>query len=204
MAHKTFISYKYSESRDLRDKIVYAMGDDANFYNGETSDSPNLTDNTTDSIKNTLRDMMYDTSVTIVILSPNMKDSNWIDWEIAYSLKEISRDGRTSKTNGLLGVIMKINNSISWFVNDITGQDGCNYRTYNTSLLYDINNENRFNQVPRQYSCSFCRTINEMTGNYISFVDEDSFLNNIDLYINNAFDKSQNVDTYEIVKELQT
>ena len=29
MAHKTFISYKYSESRELRDRIIQAMGSDA-------------------------------------------------------------------------------------------------------------------------------------------------------------------------------
>lgn len=32
--------------------------------------------------------MMFDTSVTIVIISPNIKKSRWIDWEIEYSLKE--------------------------------------------------------------------------------------------------------------------
>lgn len=26
--------------------------------------------------------MIYSTSVTIVIISPHMKESNWIDWEI--------------------------------------------------------------------------------------------------------------------------
>lgn len=44
MAHKTFISYKYSEARTLRDKIIDAMGEDASYYQGETSDSPDLTD----------------------------------------------------------------------------------------------------------------------------------------------------------------
>lgn len=43
MAHKTFISYKYSEAQDLRDRIIEAMGDDASYYMGETSDSPDLT-----------------------------------------------------------------------------------------------------------------------------------------------------------------
>ena len=32
MAHKTFISYKYSESRELRDRIIQAMGSDAAYY----------------------------------------------------------------------------------------------------------------------------------------------------------------------------
>lgn len=40
MAHKSFISYKYSESKELRDKIIKALGDDATYYKGETSTSP--------------------------------------------------------------------------------------------------------------------------------------------------------------------
>ena len=40
MAHKTCISYKYSESQELRDRIIQAMGSDAAYYTGETSESP--------------------------------------------------------------------------------------------------------------------------------------------------------------------
>ena len=42
---KTFISYKYSESRDIRDRILRALGPEATkFYRGETAESPDLTD----------------------------------------------------------------------------------------------------------------------------------------------------------------
>ena len=99
MAHKTFISYKYSEARDLRDRIIEALGDDATYYKGETSDSPDLTDTSTENIKRVLRNMMYDTSVTIVIISPHMKESKWIDWETEYSIKDNTRKSRTSHTN---------------------------------------------------------------------------------------------------------
>ena len=51
MAHKTFISYKYSEAQNLRDRIIKALGDDASYYKGETSDSPDLTDTSTENIK---------------------------------------------------------------------------------------------------------------------------------------------------------
>lgn len=44
MAHKTFISYKYSESQELRDRIIQAMGSDAAYYTGETSESPDMSD----------------------------------------------------------------------------------------------------------------------------------------------------------------
>ena len=65
VAHKTFISYKYDEAQGLRDKIIEALGEDASYYKGETSDSPDLTDNSTETIKKHLTDMMYNTSVTI-------------------------------------------------------------------------------------------------------------------------------------------
>lgn len=106
MAHKTFISYKYDEARDLRDKIIKAMGNDTTYYTGETSDSPDLSDKTTDTIKEKLKDMIYGTSVTIVIISPNMRKSKWIEWEIEYSLKKIKRSNQYSHSNGIVGVVM--------------------------------------------------------------------------------------------------
>lgn len=32
MGHKTFISYKFSEAQVIRDKIITALGNDAQFY----------------------------------------------------------------------------------------------------------------------------------------------------------------------------
>ena len=192
MAHKTFISYKYSEARDLRDRIIDALGDDATYYRGETSDSPDLTDTTTENIKRNLRDMMYDTSVTIVILSPNIKQSKWIDWEIEYCLKNNTRKDRTSHTNGVVAVIMKVNGSYDWLKYTTVNSDGCSVSNYHTEKLYNIINNNRFNQTPKVYSCPTCQCINRLTGSYISFIEEDEFLANPRYYIDNAYDKSEN------------
>ena len=63
MAHKTFISYKWSEAQDLRDDIIEALGDDATYYKGETSDSPDLTDTSTENIKKNLKDNGYDLDI---------------------------------------------------------------------------------------------------------------------------------------------
>src|SRR5665647_928386 len=125
MAHKTFVSYKYSEARNLRDAIIEALDDDAVYYQGETSSSPDLSDTSTEKIKKNLTDMMYDTSVTIVVISPNIKKSSWIDWEIEYSLKNIARKDRTSYTNGVVGVIMKYNGGYDWIKTTSTNSDGC-------------------------------------------------------------------------------
>ena len=202
MAHKTFISYKWSEAQGLRDDIIDALGDDASFYKGETSNSPDLTDTSTENIKNKLKDMMYDTSVTIVILSPNMKESNWIDWEIEYSLKSISRKNRTSHTNGVVGVIQKVNGTYDWLKSTTKKEDGHTSTSYNTEKLFDIINNNRFNQVPKVYFCDKCKTYGQLSGSYIAFVTEEDFLSDPQKYINNAYDKSENDAVgYKLVKQ---
>ena len=192
MAHKTFISYKYSEAQELRDKIIKSLGKDAIYYKGETSDSPDLSDTKTENIKKHLTDMMYDTSVTIIIISPKMKESKWIDWEIEYCLKHITRQNRTSHTNGIVGVIMKVDGSYDWFKYSKTNSDGHSVCNYHTTKVYDIINKNRGNQEPKKYACETCKSIDALNGSYIAFVEEDVFLNNPTKYIDNAYEKSEN------------
>lgn len=201
MAHKTFISYKYREAKKLRDIIIKALGDDATYYQGETSDSPDLTDTSTENIKRVLADMMYDTSVTIVILSPNIKESKWIDWEIEYSLKNITRKNRTSHTNGVLGVIMKVDGGYDWLKYSVKNPDGHTAIAYKADKLYSIINNNRFNQDPMVYCCDQCKTVDRLTGSYIAFVTEEEFLNDPKKYIENAYDKSENdAEGYDLTK----
>lgn len=192
MAHKTFISYKYSEARDLRDKIINALGADAVYYKGETSDSPDLTDTSTENIKKHLRDMMYDTSVTIVILSPHMIESRWIDWEIEYCLKRIPRKDRVSQTNGVVAVIQKVNGSYDWLTNHLINCHGTSCVNYKNEYLFPIIYNNHFNSEPPLWHCEQCRTYKWLDGSYIEYVDEDDFLRTPTLYINNAFAKSEN------------
>ena len=191
MAHKTFISYKYSEAQKLRDNIIKALGKDAVYYRGETSDSPDLSDTSTENIKKALTDMMFDTSVTIVVISPNMTESNWIDWEIEYCLKNINRKDRISHTNGVVGVIMKYNGGYEWFKKKKRKEDGCIIFSYDENKVYDIINKNRYNQNPKKYSCDICKTVDSLTGSYIAYVEEETFLLNPNKYINNAYNKSE-------------
>ena len=202
MAHKTFISYKWSEARDLRDKIINALGVDATYYKGETSISPDLTDTSTENIKKNLKDMMYDTSVTIVILSPKMKESNWIDWEVEYCLKNIGRKGRTSHMNGLVGVIMKTAEDYSWFEKTEINYHGDLVVSYEMDKIFDIISQNHFNSDPQQWHCDKCRTYDQLNGSYIAFIEEEEFLSAPLRYINNAYDKSENDGRgYLLIKE---
>ena len=202
MGRKTFIAYKYSEAQDLRDTIIQKLGEDAKYYQGETAESPDLTDTSVENIKRNLKDMMFDTSVTIVVISPNMKQSKWIDWEIEYSLKEISREDKTSRTNGILGIIMNVNGGYTWLASQTVNQDGCNSRTIDNNKLYKIINENRYNlNTSDKFTCPICKTFNQLTGSYISLIEEDIFLSNPNKYIENAFEKSRDICNYDISKQ---
>ena len=202
MAHKTFISYKWNEAQKLRDDIIDALGDDATYYKGETSESPDLTDTSTENIKKNLKGMMYDTSVTIVILSPNMTESKWIDWEIEYCLKNMVRKNRTSHTNGVVGVIMKVDGGYSWFQKAGTNCHGNSTVSYEMSKVFNIISENHFNSNPEQWHCEKCKTYDWLNGSYIAFVGEADFLADPQKYINNAYDKSENdASGYDLVTQ---
>ena len=61
MAHKTFISYKYSDvvegkgNNNLRDRIINKLGQDARFYRGENGFSKDLSSYTAEYIKEILK-----------------------------------------------------------------------------------------------------------------------------------------------------
>lgn len=200
MAKKTFISYKYDEAQELRDEILKKLGEDAKYYQGETSDSPDLSDASTERIKEYLKDMIFNTSVTIVIISPRMKYSQWIDWEIEYALHEYKRGDITSRSNGIVGVIMKVNGSTDWLKERGVNIHGTSIVKYRNEYLYPIIYGNRYNSSPEIKHCSECYTYDFMNGSYITLADEDSFLANPNYYIDNAFEKSK-LSNYILKKE---
>ena len=66
--------------------------------------------------------------------------------------------------------------------------------------MYDIINNNRFNQYPKEYSCSKCKTVNALTGSYIAIVTEDDFLADPNRYIENDYDKCRSISNYILFK----
>ncbi|MDZ5757783.1 TIR domain-containing protein [Carnobacterium maltaromaticum] len=201
MARKTFISYKYSEAKNLRDDILEALGGNASYYQGETSDSPDMSDKSTEYIKEKLKDMIYSTSVTIVLISPNMTDSAWIDWGIEYSLKQIKREDKTSGTNGVVGVVMKYNDDYTWLRPSKTNPDGHKSTSTDNQYLYNIITNNRFNKTPQEYICEECKTVDFLNGSYISLVNEEKFFEDPNYYIENAFEKSKHTNHFDLCRK---
>ncbi len=129
-----------------------------------------------------------------------MLNSSWIEDEISYSLKKISRDGTQSKRNGVVAVIKKVNGSYNWFKYTINYPDGHSSNGYHEEKIFKIIKENRCNQYPPAYICDRCKTIDSLSGSYITYVEEDEFIRNMDKYIENAYQKSLNDCSGYIVK----
>ena len=195
MARKTFISYKYSDvvagaSNNLRDRIIAKLGEDAKFYRGEDGYTKDLSSYSAAYIKETLKKMIRDTSVTILILSPNMKLSQWMNWEISHSVSEITRNGRISHSNGVIAVVQKretygFGSGYDWFMSWNGDWD-----ISKAFELVRINQGNKKLYAPTSFS-----------SNYIDIVSEDKFLRDPNKYIEEAYEKSQNINYYNVRKQ---
>jgi len=202
MAHKTFISYKYSEARGLRDRIIQKLGNDATYYQGETSSSPDMSDLKTSTIRQKLADMIYDTTVMVIVVSPNMTQSSWMEWEIKYALREQSRNGRTSHADGVVCVIQK-QNTYSYTYTDPYSWAKIHDGRWSASKFFDVlvkNMGNKKSWVDSPIPSTNKSLYDSLSSSYIDIVTEDDFLLNPRYYIEKAFDKSENINSYNITK----
>lgn len=203
MAHKTFISYKYSESTELRNKIINKLGKDATYYKGEDGYSDDLSSYSAETIKRRLSDMIYDTTVMIVIISPNMKQSKWMEWEIKYALREQSRNGRSSHTDGVICVVQKQIGYNFSYANPYSWAETYDGKQWASSKFFQVltnNMSNKKSWMDSPIISSNKALYDRLSSNYIDIVTEDDFLKNPIVYIDRAFEKSENISTYNIEK----
>lgn len=222
MGYKVFVSYKHSDgsvsplnggyvtttARDYVNEIEKLLGA-GNIYKGEHDDEDlsNFKDST---IESHLRDKIYDSSVTLVVISPNMKEpyalesDQWIPWEVSYSLKEHSRGGRTSQTNAALAVVLPdTNGSYAYYLEhkQCCGQ-GC--RMHRTDTLFQILRDNMFNaSAKNRMNC--LQGSNVYTGecSYIPSITWGDFTANVNGCLDRAVTINNNTDDYDIVKEVK-
>lgn len=226
MGRKIFVSYKYADTdvcplngnrltkvRDYVDIIENYLDITDDIYKGE-SNREDLSDLSDDAIWGRLKDRIYDSTVTIVLISPNMKDckkrdrSQWIPWEISYSLKEMSRTDRISRSNAIFAIVLPdSNNSYEYFIKDYFCCDighGIGCATYNPDIIFNILKKNMFNQKTKHETpCSyrgkcFCRG----DVSYIHTVKWIEFTTNPQSAIDKAVEIKNKIDEYDICKEV--
>lgn len=229
MGHKIFVSYKYHDSNVRRisnnyfatdtvrtyvDSLESYIKNSENIYNGE-SDDDDLSQLSEDTIWSRLKDRIYDSTLTIVMISPNMKESykndrdQWIPWEVSYSLKEVSRKNTSgnyiySASNAILAlVIPDRNGSYSYYIEDHNCCDNT-CRTLQTGTLFQILRDNMFNiKKPDCRNCNNNRKIFYGESSYIISVKWDDFIKDPDNYIDRAYKLQNSIEQYEIVKDLE-
>lgn len=237
MGKKIFVSYKYSDTQvqDLNlyedvdygwtkinqkitttarhyvDELETLLEEEDHIYKGEDDgeDMSTLEDST---IGSKLGDKIFDSSLTIVLVSKGMKEvyttekDQWIPWEISYSLKEQSREGGRSKTNAVLAVVLPDEwGRYDYFIEENTCAK-CNCRTLKTDFLFQILRDNMFNVKNPVYSnCDNHITNRPYTGysSFIYSVKWNDFSNNPNKYIEIATNIRAKINEYDITKTVK-
>lgn len=190
MRRKIFISYKYGDRdvkalpgilskeakvRDYVDWLEKKFKERTEHYFKAESNNEDLSGYTEEYIWERLKDRIYDSSITIVLVSPNFKEphkwekSQWIPWELAYSVRVTKRKDRTSQRNAVLAVILPDKNG--------------SYNYYSQDKVFKILKEN-------------------IKNGYIPVVGWDDFKYNCDKYIDKAYKAKEEIPEYKIVKSI--
>ena len=231
MGHKIFVSYKYADDnvynilgyrcwktctvRDYVDEIEKALDKTDDIYKGE-SDGEDLSQLSDGTIWEKLKNRIYDSTITIVMLSKGMKEPftaekyQWIPQEISYSLKETPRknkngDNVTSHTNALLAVVIPDRNGdYSYFTGTRNCcSNGCTYYNQESSLIFDIMRGNLFNQKqPDRSICDKYSTVYHGDCHYMLCVKWEDFQNDMNVYIEKALDIQKRKEEYDIRKTI--
>ena len=227
MGHKIFVSYKYHDTdvqkitnnywyqdtvRDYVDQLQSYFDGTDDIYKGE-DDGEDLSQLSENAIWSKLKDRIYDSTLTIVMISPNMKSfspdrEQWIPWEISYSLKEVSRKNKagnmvTSSSNAILAIVLPNRSGCyAYFLEDKNCcTSGC--RSQKTNTLFSILRKNMFNiKKPDKNVCTNHEEIYHGDSSYIYSVKWKDFVANPNNYIEKAYHLQNSIEQYDIYKEV--
>ena len=227
MGKNVFVSYKYSDTlvNDLNKKDLRIVGGQLQYVSRKTrardyvdllqeklgkehinlgeKDGESLADFSDEKIESELKKKIYRSSVTIVMISNGMKDSNlkekeqWVPWEIAYSMRVVKREDSTSQMNAVLGVVLPDeNSSYDWYY---TTNQECSCTSHHTNQLFKILSENMFNIKEKTFKeCNGIKIHTTTDPSYIKTVKWSEFMNgnNSETFINKAMEIRDKAELY--------
>lgn len=222
MGHKIFISYKYADdqvanlpgqwnsiARDYVNKLAELLSAAGHICKAEP-DGTDLSKLKDDTIEDKLRDRIFDSTMTIVLISPRMKESGvaekdqWIPWEVSFSLRTTRRkretgDIYTSGPNAMLAVVLPdANDSYSYFLeskNCCPG--GC--ITHHTNKTFNVIAQNMFNLKSADKQVCATGLVNwHGEFSYIRSIKWCDFIENTASYIETAYKRQRDIDSYDI------
>ncbi|MBL1434088.1 TIR domain-containing protein [Candidatus Wolfebacteria bacterium] len=221
MARKIFVSYKHEDTnvrpmpngingtaRDYVD-VLEDIFEGEEIYKGERADE-DLSEFTESTIRSQLRDQIFDSTVTVVLVSREMVNQavperdQFIPWEIVYSLQRRSRGDRISDTNAVLVVVLPSSNGLyRYFIQEQTC-NGCSTIMLMTDNTFKVISDNMFNSVEEtESSCQHCGIVSHYGDHsYISYVKWDDFIENPDLFITEAQRRKDNLSKFKLKKAL--
>jgi hypothetical protein len=220
---KIFVSYKYKDwdvlpileytptedtgyvhtARHYVDKIIDTLMVE-HIYKGELGDE-SMGDFTDDTIDSKLKEKIFDSSVTIILISPNMFDrtkqekDQWIPNEISYSLRYKTRGDRTSRPNAMIAVVLPDRNGHYDYA--VTHKN-C-VTTWKTETYFNILDANMFNRKDKnQHICNECGAYHHFGNDhsYIYPVKWSDFICNHNYYIDHVSYLRENQDLFDLKK----
>lgn len=155
-----------------------------------------------------LKGKIFDSSVTIVLISPNMINPNLsekdqrIPNEISYSLRDNKkRWDKTSKTNAILAIILP---DLSWSYEYACYRSNCGALIWKTNNFFKIIGKNMFNTKERWDRCASCSSYHydKNDHSYIFPVTWDDFIRDHNKYINHVLELKDKVEEFNLTKTL--
>lgn len=196
MGRKVFVSYKYSDAWKTRDQIIDALRGDGSYYKGEMGYKP--LDYADATLKQYLGAKIFDSTVTVVIISPYVIQSKWVEWEIRYSLETHTRNDRTSGRNGIVCVIQKQKDYLSPKYDGSGFNENSNWayikigesKVLNKSVLPSLiwrNMKDSFGEYDKYSRFILREESNIQQKDYCVIVAESTFLANPSKYLEEAY-----------------
>ena len=197
MANKVFISFRFSDGNEIKEALVTKFEElDYTINKSENENRSGMSDET---IQKYLYEKLKDTSITVVLITPQAVNhthnyegtlDDWMYDEIRYSLED--RTG--NRTNVLIIVYTKDAKSLV-----------IDSETDDLIVVSDFDNlvrKNMMNVKSDKKVCPDEGRYDLLLDSYASLISYDLFLSNPQKHIDNAIEKRNRKDDFNLVKRM--